>query len=58
MKLKIDAREASPGPSIGPTLLFPEANGPTVLIESEKEPNTIKSSLQSTAAQLEADGFC
>jgi hypothetical protein len=41
----------------GPTLLFPSGGGPTVLIESEKEPNTIKSSVQSTSAKFEAEGF-
>jgi hypothetical protein len=41
----------------GPTLLFPAGNGPTVLIESEKEPNTIASSIQSTSAKLTAEGF-
>jgi hypothetical protein len=41
----------------GPTLLFPSGGGPTVLIESEKEPNTIQSSVQSTSAKLEAEGF-
>jgi hypothetical protein len=41
----------------GPTLLFPASNGPTVLLESEKEPNTIKSSIQSTSLKLEAEGF-
>jgi hypothetical protein len=41
----------------GPTLLFPEGNGPTVLIASEKEPNTIQSSIQSTSSKLGGEGF-
>jgi hypothetical protein len=41
----------------GPTLLFPSGGGPTVLIESEKEPNTIKSGFQSTSSKLEGEGF-
>ena len=41
----------------GPTLLFWEGFGPTVLIASDKEPNTIKSSLQSTSSKLTGEGF-
>ena len=41
----------------GPTLLFLEGNGPTVLISSESEPNSIRTQLQSTSSKLEAEGF-
>jgi hypothetical protein len=48
---------AASASATGPTLLFPSGGGPTVLIESEKEPNTIKSSLQSTSSKLTGEGF-
>jgi hypothetical protein len=41
----------------GPTLLFPGGNGPTVLINSEKDPNSIMTSLQSEAAKIEGEGL-
>ena len=48
---------AATASATGPTLLFPAGGGPTVLLESEKEPNTIVSSLQSTSSKLTGEGF-
>jgi hypothetical protein len=40
----------------GPTLLFPASNGPTVLISTPPEPNTIPTKLESTAGKLVGSG--
>ena len=41
----------------GPTLLFPAGNGPTVLLNSEKDPNKIHTNLEATSAKLEGEGL-
>ena len=41
----------------GPTLLFPAGNGPTVLLNSEKDPNRIQTEVQSTSSKLGGEGL-